>query len=43
MGILCMLFDGDSFVTTTGGRGVTHVSTESTSVSMGAFIQVKNF
>ena len=40
---VCRLFDGDSFVTTTGGSGVTHVSTESTSVSMGGFIQVKNF
>ena len=43
MGTLCRLFDGDSFVTTTGGSGVTPVSTESTSVSMGGFIQVKNF
>ena len=43
MGTLCRLFDGDSFVTTTGGSGVTRVSTESTSVSMGGFIQVKNF
>ena len=42
MGTLCRLFGGDSFVTTTGGSGVTHVSTEST-VSMGGFIQVKNF
>ena len=31
-----------TLVTTTGGSGVTRVSTEST-VSMGAFIQVKNF
>ena len=43
MGTLCKLFDGDSFVTTTGGSGVTRVSTESTSVSMGGFIRVKNF
>ena len=43
MGTLWRLFDGDSFVTTTGGSGVTRVSTESTSVSMGEFIQVKNF
>ena len=43
MGTLCRLFDGDSFVTTTGGSGVTRVNTESTSVSMGGFIQVKNF
>ena len=43
MGTLWRLFDGDSFVTTTGGSGVTRVSTESTSVSMGGFIQVKNF
>ena len=43
MGTLCRLFDGDSFVTTTGGSGVTRVSTESTSVSMGGFIQVKTF
>jgi hypothetical protein len=43
MGTLCRVFDGDSLVTTTGGSGVTRLSTESTSVSMGGFIQVKNF
>ena len=36
MGTLWRLFDGDSFVTTTGGSVVSHVS-------MGGFIQVKNF
>jgi hypothetical protein len=37
------LFDGDSLLTTTGGSGATRVNTESTSVSIGGFIQVKNF
>lgn len=43
MGTLCRLFDGDSLLTTCGGSGSTRVSTESTSVSIGGFIQVKNF
>lgn len=37
------MFDGDSLLTTTGGSGATRVNTESTSVSIGGFIQVKNF
>ena len=42
MGALCRLYDGDSISVNTG-NSASRISTQETCVSLGAFIQVKNF
>lgn len=42
LGILCRLYDGDT-IAYSSGNSSTRVSTQNTCVSLGGFIQVKNF